>query len=91
MVTIGCKRGLRLTDGACVTAINRFASLFDGHARTFLSKPGFKDIVEHDLATGQHRNPDDRAHLFTTAFFHHPSGQRDEIRQTGLELIEMVG
>ncbi|MFZ0666355.1 MAG: methyltransferase domain-containing protein [Acidimicrobiales bacterium] len=75
----------------CVAAINRFASLFDGLARGFLFEPGFKDIVEQDIATGQHRNPGDHPHWFTTAFFHHPAELRDEIHGAGLKLIDLVG
>ena len=39
-------------------AITRFASTLDGVAQGFLLEPGFEEIVERDLADGQHRNPE---------------------------------
>ena len=54
--------------------ISRFASLLDGLKRNVLSDPVFSGVVEDDLRTGQHRNPDvaGRPELFTTAYFHRP-------------------
>ncbi len=74
-----------------VATISMFASLFDGLARGFLFDPDFVPIVERDLAEGQHRNPDERAHWFTTAFFHHPDDLRRELVEAGLEVLELVG
>ena len=74
-----------------VAAINRYASLFDGLARGFLSDPDFRKIVERDLAEGQHRNPDDRPHWFTTAYFHEPRQLRDELENADLHVVELVG
>ena len=39
-------------------AVCRFASLLDGLCRDWLDDPGFRPIVDQDLADGQHRNPD---------------------------------
>jgi SAM-dependent methyltransferase len=72
-------------------AISRFASLFDGLARGFLFDPDFRRIVQRDLSTGQHRNDDDRPGWFTTAFFHHPEELRQECRDVGLDVLEIVG
>jgi ubiquinone/menaquinone biosynthesis C-methylase UbiE len=74
-----------------VAAISRFASLFDGLARQLLFESGFIDVVTQDLATGQHRNPGDRAHWWTTAFFHHPHQLGDEVAEAGLATQELVG
>jgi SAM-dependent methyltransferase len=74
-----------------VAAISRFASLLDGLSRGFLFDPRFRSIVEDDLRSGQHRNPDRVPHWFTTAYFHHPSELPDEARSAGLECIEVVG
>ncbi len=74
-----------------VAAINRFASLLDGLARGFLFDPEFRRMVDHDLADGQHRNPDDRPHWFTTAYFHHPAELREELVEVGLSVVELVG
>ncbi|HYW26004.1 MAG TPA: methyltransferase domain-containing protein [Terriglobales bacterium] len=72
-------------------AISRFASLFDGLARGFLFEPGFQDIVERDLRDGQHRNPTDHPHWFTTAYFHHPDELEAELRTSGLSVREVLG
>lgn len=73
-------------------AISRFASLFDGLARGFLVEDtGFRSLVERDLATGEHHNPDRRPGLFTTAYFHHPDELRSEATSAGLAVRELVG
>ncbi len=72
-------------------AVSRFASLFDGLARGFLFDARFRQIVERDLEDGQHRNPSDTPHWFTTAYFHHPEGLRQEAEDAGLDVIELVG
>jgi ubiquinone/menaquinone biosynthesis C-methylase UbiE len=74
-----------------VAAVNRYASLFDGLARRFLLDPAFRAIVEGDLANGQHRNPGDQPHWFTTAYFHHPQELRNEMEESGLSVIDLVG
>ncbi len=74
-----------------VAAISRFASLFDGLARGFLFEHPFREIVDGDLRDGQHRNPTDRPEWFTTAYFHHPRGLREEAEAAGLDVIEVVG
>ena len=74
-----------------VAAISRFASLFDGLARGFLFEPDFQEIVGRDLREGQHRNPGRRPHWFTTAYFHHPDELEDEVRASGLDVLEVLG
>lgn len=84
-------RVVRPTGMVAVGAISRFASLFDGLARGFLFDPDFVRIVERDLKDGQHRNPHQREHWFTTAFFHHPDELRQEVTEAGLDVTELVG
>lgn len=74
-----------------VAAISRFASLFDGLARGFLFDANFRKIVERDLAEGQHRNPDNRPHWFTTAYLHEPEQLRGELERADLDVVELVG
>jgi SAM-dependent methyltransferase len=85
--------GRVLRDGGLVfaAAISRFASLFDGLARGFLYDSEFRTIVDRDLVDGQHRNPTEREHWFTTAYFHHPDGLESEARAAGLVVRELVG
>jgi ubiquinone/menaquinone biosynthesis C-methylase UbiE len=73
-----------------VTAISRFASLFDGLALRFLEDPEFAHIVEQDLRDGQHRNPSNKPGYFTTAFFHHPDELQAEVREAGFDIFETV-
>ena len=84
-------RVVRADGVVVVAAISKFASLFDGLARGFLFDPEFRPIVERDLAEGQHRNPHDREHWFTTAYFHDPEQLREEVAGAGLEVVDLVG
>jgi ubiquinone/menaquinone biosynthesis C-methylase UbiE len=74
-----------------VAAISRFASLFDGLARDFLFDAEFRKMLERDLRDGQHRNPENRPHWFTTAFFHHPDELRVEAEEGGLSVLAILG
>ena len=72
--------------------ISRFASLIDGLKRRNLDDAVFRPIVERDLASGQHRNPDvqTRPEFFTTAYFHHPEELRDEALHAGLVDVRLL-
>jgi ubiquinone/menaquinone biosynthesis C-methylase UbiE len=78
-------------------AISRFASLVDNLANVtgaglphVLASPAVLDMVRQDLAGGPHRNPTDQAQYFTTAFFHHPDELAAEVREAGLELVDLL-
>jgi SAM-dependent methyltransferase len=85
------RRVVRPGGVVAVAAVSRFASLFDGLVRGYLFDPEFVGIVERDLEEGQHRNPGDRPHWFTTAFLHHPDELREEVTEAGLSVAELVG
>jgi ubiquinone/menaquinone biosynthesis C-methylase UbiE len=72
------------------TAISRFASTFAGLARGLLADPAFRPIVETDVRTGQHRNPERRTEWFTTAFYHLPKQFGEEIRGGGFDLRRII-
>jgi SAM-dependent methyltransferase len=72
-------------------AISRFASLFDGLTRGFLFDTRFQAIVGRDLRDGQHRNPTNEPHWFTTAFLHHPDELETEVAEAGLDVIALLG
>ena len=72
-------------------AISRFASLFDGMRSKAVFDPGFRAIVEQDLADGQHRNPTVNPQWFTTAYFHHPDQLRKETTAAGLDVTHVLG
>jgi SAM-dependent methyltransferase len=78
------RRVLRPGGLLAAAAISRFASLLDGLKYDRLRDPEFRGIVEHDLAEGQHRNPDRRPEWFTTAYFHRPDELVAELAEAGL-------
>lgn len=63
--------------------ISRFASTYDGLFRKFLLDREFEEIVESDVAMGQHRNPDLRPGWFTTAYLHDPLELEEEFADGG--------
>jgi ubiquinone/menaquinone biosynthesis C-methylase UbiE len=71
-------------------AISRFASAIDGLARGFIDEPLFFEIVEQDLASGQHRNPTDNLEYFTDAFFHRPSDLKIEVEGGGFVSCQVL-
>ena len=73
-----------------VAAITRFASTLDGLSRGFIADPEFQTIVREDLRTGQHRNPNDRDHFFTTAYFHRPEELRIEFASAELTHMQTL-
>jgi ubiquinone/menaquinone biosynthesis C-methylase UbiE len=73
-----------LPGGTLLTAaISRYASALDGLRHGYGEDPEFVGIVEHDLATGHHRNPTGNLAYFTTAYFHRPEDLRSEIEEAG--------
>lgn len=73
-----------------VAAISRFASALDGLARGFIADPEFQQIMREDLTNGQHRNPNDRPHYFTTAYFHRPEELRIEFASAELTHLQTL-
>jgi ubiquinone/menaquinone biosynthesis C-methylase UbiE len=65
-------------------AISRFASVLDGMVRGFIADPAFRQIMAEDLQSGQHRNPENRPHYFTTTYFHRPAELQSEFEAAGL-------
>jgi SAM-dependent methyltransferase len=65
-------------------AISRYASLHDGFLKGYDVHPGFRAVVDADLAGGVHRVPDGHDAWFTTAYFHHPAELGTEMADAGL-------
>jgi SAM-dependent methyltransferase len=84
------RRVLRPGGLLLATAISRFASTYAGLARALLADPGFRAIVETDIKTGQHRNPERRPEWFTTAFYHLPELFAEEIRRAYFVLDQVI-
>lgn len=64
--------------------ISRFASTLDGLFSGFLADPAFRELVQHDLENGQHRNPTGNPAYFTTAYFHRSEELGAEETEAGL-------
>jgi SAM-dependent methyltransferase len=86
------RRVLRPGGLLVAAAICRFASLLDGLARRLLDDPVFAGIVEEDLTSGRHVNPDPALlPYFTTAYLHRPDELRNEIACAGFDVLRLVG
>ena len=85
------RRVVRPDGVVLAVGISRFASVFDGLRAGYLLDAEFQHIVERDLREGQHRNPDDRAGWFTTAYFHHPDELGAECESVGLSVEAVLG
>lgn len=78
-------------------AISRFASLVDNLSNVtgvglphVLASSAVLGMVRRDLEGGPHRNPTEEAQYFTTAFFHHPDELATEVREAGLDLVDLL-
>ncbi len=71
-------------------AISRFASFMDGFSRDFVGDARFVEILRQDLKDGQHRNPTDNPHYFTSTFFHHPDDLQREIEEAGFTFEKVI-
>jgi ubiquinone/menaquinone biosynthesis C-methylase UbiE len=71
-------------------SINRFASALDGLFHEKFADPGFQNVSDRTLKSGQHRSPEGKSY-FTTAFFHHPFELRDEVQDAGFEMVNLLG
>jgi ubiquinone/menaquinone biosynthesis C-methylase UbiE len=87
------RRVLKPGGRAIVVGISRFASLLDGVRFGWLEDRRFRAMVEHDLRTGQHHNPDPehRPEWFTTAYFHRPDELVDEVAEADLQVEAVLG
>jgi len=73
-------------------AISRFASLLEwltGGPRLFDVE--FRQIAFADAHHGHHRNDTGRPEIFTTAYFHRPEELREEVKEAGLSVLDLVG
>ena len=82
-------RVLRPSGVVVAAVISRFASTLDGLHAGFLADARSERIVETDLATGHHENPDRTPGWFTTAYFHHPVELAREFDEAGCGTIEV--
>lgn len=72
-------------------AISRYAAWNDGLRKDWLRREGFAAVVDQSLRDGRHRNDDEQPDLFTTAYFHRPEELIEEVAESGLELVGVLG
>ncbi|MUL41945.1 class I SAM-dependent methyltransferase [Streptomonospora sp. PA3] len=82
-------RVLRPGGRLLAAAISRFASTLDGLRAGMAADPVFEGVIEGDLDTGVHRNPEGRPGWFTLAYFHRPDELREEVRRSGFSDAEV--
>lgn len=70
-------------------AISRFASFVGGVHLGFFADSAFRDIIETDLRSGQHRNPTKDPIYFTTAYFHRPEELDRELGEAGFAQVRI--
>ena len=68
--------------------ISQYANVFDGFRGGLIDDERFRQILDENLATGNH-NPGDTPY-FTTAFFHSPELLRVELEQAGFADITLL-
>jgi ubiquinone/menaquinone biosynthesis C-methylase UbiE len=71
-------------------AISRYASTMYALCHGLVWDADYLKMVNLELASGQHRKPEN-LNVFTTAFFHHPDELRAELDEAGMRLDEIVG
>ncbi|GHJ44520.1 hypothetical protein Cs7R123_18620 [Catellatospora sp. TT07R-123] len=67
--------------------VSRFASLLDGYVSGHLAHEAFARMLDHTLATGEHRNLGTDRRWFTTAYFHRPDEPQAEAADAGLDFV----
>jgi ubiquinone/menaquinone biosynthesis C-methylase UbiE len=66
--------------------ISRYALLLDGLFEDFYTNADFAITVLKNVTTGEHDNPKQIPHYFTTAFFYHPNEFKSEVSEAGFDL-----
>jgi ubiquinone/menaquinone biosynthesis C-methylase UbiE len=99
-LTISSDRARALAEAARVlrpggvlfaAAISRWASILDALVYDLFADPFFEGQVEREVSDGQHRNPEQHAGFFTTAYFHRPEELREEVTAAGFQMVALCG
>ena len=79
------------TDGILiVSAISRYAALFDGYRLDHVSDPAYRKILEGSIDNGIYSNDSGNDAYFTDAYFHLPDELRSEIVESGFEFDTLL-
>ncbi len=84
-------RVLRPGGVALTVGISRMASLLDVLRQGFLPRPEVLAIIEQDVRSGQHRNPERDAGWFTTAYFQTPDELGGEVSAASFAVEPVIG
>jgi ubiquinone/menaquinone biosynthesis C-methylase UbiE len=74
--------------------ISRFASMIDGFKNGYINDPIFCDIMDKDILTGRHNNPENKLGYFTNAYFHSTNDVNNELinaKFCGIKLYAVEG
>ena len=71
-------------------AISRYATTIYGLHHGLVWDADYLEMIDRELASGQHRKPENR-NVFTTAFFHHPDELKAELDESGFRVDTIVG
>ena len=59
--------------------ISRYASMIDGFLEGYINDPQFCKIMDEDIFSGRHNNPENKLDYFTNAYFHSTSDIYEEL------------
>jgi len=82
------RRVLKTGGTVICESISRYVNIIEGFQNELISNVKFKDILNENLATGNH-NPGDTP-FFTTAFFHTPELLKGELEQASFSVLDLV-
>ena len=82
-------RILKKTGIAVFAYIPRYASMLDGFLRGFINDPVFLEIMNTDIFTGRHNNPENKENYFTNAYFHSTEDIYNELIFSGYSDIRL--
>jgi SAM-dependent methyltransferase len=83
-------RTVRAGGPVLAATISRYASLFDGFVKGYVTDARFRPLVERALTSGTHRNAAGEPGWFTSAYFHHPDELAGEVTGAGLRVERVV-
>jgi hypothetical protein len=66
-------------------AITRYAGLIYGLLHGLIFDDGYRYMIETEVRTGRREDPPTGLNTFPSAYFHHPDGLAEELREASLE------
>ena len=69
--------------------ISRHASMLDGFLKGYINDPLYCNIMDEDINTGRHYNPENKPGYFTNAYFHSSKDIYDELSSVIFQNISL--